>query len=77
MKRWCRSKMLSSTVRRNGRLKRLSHVLMMRIPNPRERTSYAGSHRKVGNDSHNENSIVVVLVVDEDEGHPEDEPCEA
>ena len=53
-----------------------SHALMMRIPNPRECTRDANGHRQVGYDSHYENRIVVVLVVNENERHPEDEPHE-
>ena len=49
---------------------------MMRIPNPRESTGNADGDRYVGNDSSYENRVVIVLVVDEDEGHPEDKPHE-
>ena len=50
---------------------------MMRIPNPRESTSDADGDRNVGYDSSYENRVVVVLMVDEDEGHPEDKPDKA
>ena len=49
----------------------------MRIPDPREGAGYADGYRQVGNDPHYEDGVVVVLVVDEDEGHPEDKPCKA
>ena len=49
----------------------------MRIPNPRESTGYAHRHREIRYDSHDEDRVVIVLVVDENERHSEDEPCEA
>jgi hypothetical protein len=64
-------------VRRKTRFKREFHVLVMRIPNPRERTCNADCDCEVGDDSHYEYSIMVILVVNENEGHPEDEPCKA
>ena len=53
------------------------HVLVMRIPNPRERTRNADVYCEIRDDSHNQHGIVVLLVVDEDEGDPEDKPCKA
>lgn len=50
---------------------------MMRVPNPRERTRDGYSNHNVGNETGDEDSIVAVLVVDEDEDHLEDEPQEA
>lgn len=49
---------------------------MMRIPNPRERTGDANRYRQVRDDPHYQDCVVIVLVVDEDEGHPEKKPCE-
>ena len=50
---------------------------MVRITDPRERAENADRDSKVGNDDHDQNCIVVVLVVDEDERYPEDQPYEA
>ena len=49
----------------------------MRIPDPRECAGDTDGDRQVGYDSSNEDRVVVVLVVDEDESHPEDEPHKA
>lgn len=48
----------------------------MRIPNPRECTGDADGDRYVGYDSGYENRVVVILVVNENECHPKDEPHE-
>ena len=53
------------------------HVLVVRIADPRERAEDADSDGKVCNDAHDQDRIVVVLVVNEDERHTEDEPNEA
>ena len=49
----------------------------MRIPNPRECTGNADGHRQICYDSHDKDRVVVVLVIDEDEGDAEDEPHKA
>ena len=53
------------------------HVLVVRITDPRERAENADRDSKVGNDAHDQNCIVVVLVVDEDERDAENEPDKA
>lgn len=53
------------------------YILVMRIPNPGECACDASSHRQVRNNAHNEHGVVIVLVVDENKSHTEDEPCEA
>ena len=53
------------------------HVLVVRITNPRECAEDADSDGEVCDDAHYQNSIVIVLVVDEDERYPEDQPYEA
>ena len=49
----------------------------MRITDPGERACDADRHRDVRQHAHNEDRVVVILVVDENEGHPEYEPHKA
>ena len=53
------------------------HVLMVRVSDPRECTGNTDRYRKVGYDTHYEDGVMVVLVVDEYERHAEYEPDEA
>ena len=53
------------------------HVLVVRIAHPGERAEDTDSDGKVRNDAHDQDCIVVVLVVDEYERHAEYEPDEA
>ena len=55
----------------------MSNSLVVRITNPRERAEDADSDSEVGDDAHDQDCIVVVLVVDEDERYPEYQPDEA
>ena len=49
----------------------------MCVPDPRECTGYANRHRQIRNDSHDQNGVVVVLVVDEDECDSKNKPDES
>ena len=50
---------------------------MVRIADPRECAEDADRDREVGNHAHDENRVVVILVVDEDERYAEYEPGKA
>ena len=53
------------------------HVLVVRIAYPGECAEDADGDGEVGDNAHNQDRIVVVLVVDEYERHAEYEPDEA
>ena len=54
-----------------------TRVLVMRITNPGERAQDTDGDGEVGDYAHNQDRIVVVLVVDENECNAENEPDEA
>ena len=43
-----------------------THVLVVSIAHPRERAEDTNGHREVGDNTHNQDGVVVVLVVNED-----------
>ena len=47
---------------------------MVRVPDPGERAQDADRDGEVRDDAHDQDRVVVVLVVDEDERDAEDEP---
>ena len=50
------------------------HVLVVRIAHTGEGAKDADGHGEVGDNAHDQDRVVVVLVVDEDERDTEDEP---
>ena len=50
---------------------------MVRIPDPRESAEYADRDCDVRDNTHDQNGVVIVLVVDENECHAEYQPGEA
>ena len=53
------------------------HVLVVRIAHPGEGAKDTDGHGEVGDNAHDQDRVVIVLVVDEDERYSEDEPYEA
>ena len=53
-----------------------SHVLVVCVPYPRECAEDTDGDGEVGDNAHDQDSVVVVLMVNEDESYTEDKPDE-
>lgn len=51
------------------------HVLVVHVTDPGERAPYTDEDGDVGDNTRDEHSVMVVLVVDEDKHDSENEPC--
>lgn len=72
---WCRSKTLDGvSVREGYKPSEGEYLLVVRIPDPRERTQGTDHNRHIGNDPHDKHGVMVDMGVTEIVNDLEEEP---